>query len=81
MNVKLLISKLLVLSKSATFVLVAMFFMVPSNILAAGDLVSQFTLHNPPGFGNNIQCTLHNPPGFGNSIQFRLYNPPGFGPK
>jgi len=78
MNVKVLISKLLVLSKSATFVLVTAFFMVPSNVVAQNDVVNQFTLYNPPGFGLTAHFALHNPPGFGLIIQSKLHNPPGF---
>ncbi len=79
MNVKLLISKLLVLPKSATFVFVIAFFMGSNNLVAQNYEASQFTLSNPPGFGLVSQFTLHNPPGFGLSSQFTLSNPPGFG--
>jgi len=64
MNVKVLISKLLVLSKSATFVLVTAFFMVPSSVVAQDNCVNQFRLHHPPGFGLVTQFKLHHPPGF-----------------
>lgn len=65
------ISKLLILSKSATFLFV---FLVTMFDIKAGS-VATAALHIPPGF--NISA-LHIPPGFNISA---LNIPPGFGSK
>ncbi len=72
MNIKSLISKLLVLPKSARFVLVAGFSLASLN-LHAGEVKAAALIY-PPGF--NVQFTLAYPPGF--NAQLSLSYPPGF---